>query len=383
MTDNGEQNCNERLKLIFETNSKEKVYRCSNSIVVKLPSHRNSLTISSLNGGYREDLEAVYNHQPKPCQNLKGCCDLEGKSLHEYLSVTAERLGLNPKKTSGMMTAANMKNAAVSNKSFRDIDVTAVVTAGIEVNATRAGDPASFYEEDGLFEQVCGTIITILIINANLSESTLAQAVMTATEAKTVAVQQLMAPSRYSDGIATGSGTDQISVISNMESRSRVTNAGKHSKLGELIGKCVIEATTQALEKQTGLCPESQRDMLLRLERFKLDEKDFWSTASAMPGENKKALFIKNLREFSKNPVIVALTASILHILDEINWGLIPELSGKYAAISVMETFPKIAALKDNKTPEGILDERYSITENLMRITSWCLKSGQRTTGEQ
>jgi adenosylcobinamide hydrolase len=362
--------------LIFETAGKEKIYRCDNSIVVKLPPKRNSLTVSELNGGYREDLEAVFNHQPKPSPGKHSCCNLEGNSVIEYLKITAERLRLDPAKSAGMMTAANMKNAAISNKSFRDIDVTAIVTAGIEVNGGRAGDPASFYEEDCEFEQICGTIITILIINANLPESTLARAIVTATEAKTVAIQQLMAPSRYSDGIATGSGTDQISVISNMESKNRLWNAGKHSKLGELIGRCVIEATTKALEKQSGLCPESQRDMMVRLDRFGIDEKKVWNIATGLEGENNRSVFIKNLREFSKNPQVVAMTASLLHIADEIKWGLIPELSGKNTAISIMKTLPELTGTDNRPQFDILLDERASIIENWIRTTSWCIKNG-------
>ncbi|ADN36978.1 protein of unknown function DUF105 [Methanolacinia petrolearia DSM 11571] len=378
MTDNISENIdnNKDPVLIFETAGKEKIYRCDTSIVVRLPPNRNALTVSELNGGYREDLEAVFNHQPKPSQGKHSCCNLEGNSVPEYLKITAVRLGLDPAKSTGMMTAANMKNAAVSNKSFRDIDVTAIVTAGIEVNGGRAGDPASFYEEDCEFEQICGTIITILIINANLPDSTLARAIVTATEAKTVAIQQLMAPSRYSNGIATGSGTDQISVISNLESKNRLQNAGKHSKLGELIGRCVIEATTKALEKQSGLCPESQRDMMVRLERFGIDEKKIWSIASRLEGENRRSVFIKNLREFSKNPDVVAMTASLLHIQDEINWGLTPELSGKRTAISIMKTLPELAGAKKRPQSDILLDERVAIIENWIRIVSWCIKNG-------
>ena len=365
----------EDLQLIFETSGKEKIFRCDNSIVVKLPPNRNSITTSHFNGGYREDVESIFNHQPKLTGNKTKSCDLEGGSIYEYLKITSCRLGLNPDKTAGMMTAANMKNAAISNQSFRDIDVTAIVTAGIEVNGGRAGDPASFYEEDSGFEKVGGTIVIILIINANLSQSTLARAIMTATEAKSVAIQQLMAPSRYSNGIATGSGTDQISVISNMGSKNSLHNAGKHSKLGELIGKCVIEATTEALEKQTDLCPETQRDMMVRLDRFGVDENAFWNIASAMPGVNKKPQFIKGLREFSKNPSVVAITASILHIIDEINWGLIPELSGKKSAIAIMKTLPEIAGIEESPDFELILNERDSIIDNWIKITQWCIKN--------
>jgi len=362
------------LKLIYETSSKEKVYRCDNSIVVKLPENRNTISTSHINGGYRENLEAVYNHQPDMSRG-HGSHNLEGGSLEAHLEIHTKRLGLDPKRTAALTTAADMKNAAISTKSFRNLEVTAIVTGGIEVNGGRAGDPASWHEEKGASVNVGGTINTIIIINSQLPAFALSRVIMTAAEAKTVAIQQLMAPSRYSNGIATGSGTDQIAVISNMDSPDILTWAGKHSKLGELIGRCVIEATTKALDNQTNLNKDTQRDMLIRLDRFGLTEKNYWETAFALEGENKKSEFIANLRDFSKKPPVVAMTTSILHLVDEVNWGLIPEQPGKQTALAIMKNLPDIAGINNNPKPDNILDERLSIIENWIRISSWCIKN--------
>lgn len=363
------------LKLIFETSGGEKVYRSENSVVVKLPPNRNSITTSYINGGYQENLEAIFNHEPNP---TRGHCghDLEGGSVEEYIKIQSKRLGLNPEKTAAMMTAAKMKNAAISTRTFRDLEVTAIVTAGIEVNGGRAGDPANWHEENGSTVYVGGTINTFLILSSYLPAHALTRVIMTATEAKTVAIQQLMAPSRYSNGIATGSGTDQISVISNMSSPNVLTWAGKHSKLGELVALCIIDATTEALDKQTCLNPLTQRDMLVRLNRFGINEDKYWETAALIEGENKKPVFIENLREFSKNPSVVAMTTSLLHIIDEINWGLIPEKSGKNAAYSVMKTLPEMIAVKNQPDFEHLIDEKMTIIENWIRISSWCIKIG-------
>jgi len=364
------------LKLLLETSSGEKVYRNEDSIVVRLPENRNCLITSYVNGGYSEGLEAIFNHQPKP---IEGCRseDMEGGSVEAYIRLHAARLGINPEKVAGMMTAAKMKNAAIATRSFRTLDVTAIVTAGIEVNGGRAGDPASWHEENGRSVYVGGTIITIILISSHLPAHTLTRAVMTATEAKTVAIQQLMAPSKYSTGIATGSGTDQIGIVSNLDSPNVITWAGKHSKVGELIALCVIEATTRALELQTGLSPVSQRDMLVRLDRFGIDEKKYWEVASSssFDGENRKEPFIRTLREFAKNPAVVAMTASILHICDEIAWGLVPEVSGKKAALSMMKALPEIAGTSRVPAWETVLDERMSVLDNWVRLSAWCVKN--------
>lgn len=281
--------------------------------------------------------------------NQQNIDDLEEGSVLDFMKVTATRLGLIPEKVSGLITVTSMKNLAIVSKSFRDVEVTALVTAGIEVNGGRAWDPASYYEEDGRYESKLGTINTILIINTRLSESVLARAMITAVEAKTVALQELMASSKYSSGIATGSGADKISVISNFKSENILTNTGKHSKLGELIGKSVIEATTEALVRQSNMTPDSQRDMLVRLERFGVDEEQYWLAAKEDMADHQKKEFLCNLHQFSKNPSVVAMVASILHIMDEVSWGLIPEAVVKRTAISMMMTLPYILGVEKRK----------------------------------
>lgn len=357
----------EKFMSVFKTRGGEEVYLSKNFIIIRLPAGRNALTTSWINGGYRENLEAVFNHQ----LNQQNINDLEEGNIADFMKITAVELGLNPESVTGLITIASMENYAISNKIYRDLEVTAIVTAGIEVNGGRAGDPASYYEENGKYEFKVGTINTILIINARLCESTLARAMMTAVEAKTVALQQLMAQSRYSSGIATGSGTDKISVISNMKSDNCLTNAGKHSKLGELIGRSVIEATSEALAKQSNLTPDTQCDMLVRLERFRVDEERYWKAAREM-GANKKNEFLKKLHYFSKNPAVVAMIASILHIQDEINWGLIPELDGKKTAISIMKTLPEILEIEILDV-EKKFDDEDSIIDNWIRISLWCM----------
>ena len=164
-------------------------------MVVKLPEGRRTLTTSWLNGGYSEELEAVFNHMIP--HRSHGAGDLEGGSVPEYLRIVASRLGLEPNKASGMLTTAKMENAVVVSDSFRGLEVTAIITGGVEINGGRAGDPSSYYQEDERFEPVGGTINIILLIGADLPAYSMARSLMTATEAKSAALQQLMAPSRY------------------------------------------------------------------------------------------------------------------------------------------------------------------------------------------
>jgi adenosylcobinamide hydrolase len=359
--------------LLFETTGKEKVYRYSDTILVSLPEGRKTLTTSWLNGGYREDVRYVFNHMiPKGKHAPK---ELEGGTVPAYLRIIAEILGADPDTSSGLLTAANMDNVAIVMESFRGVEVTAIMTAGIEVNGGRAGDPASYYQEDGSHQFIQGTINMILLIGADLPEYAMARAIITASEAKAAALQQLMAPSRYSQGIATGSGTDMIAVVCDGTSSLTLTDAGQHSKLGELIGKAVIECTHKALEFQSDLTALSQRDMLVRLERFGISEADYWKVASGLNGANRKAAFLKVLREMSKNPVLVGATATVLHIVDEISWDLIPETAGRKVAISVMKALPGVLGMNDPIPFGELTDEKDLIIDNWVRVTAWMAKN--------
>lgn len=302
----------------------EQVENHGASLAVRFKSPRKVLSTSWLNGGYRTNLEAVFNHQI-PLEECESCH--HGGSVREYLEGVARGLGFDSGRVTGLVTRAEMRNTAIRTEQFRDLAVTAVVTAGIDKNGGRAGDPASYYENGDSFEPVGGTINTILVIGADLPEHAMARALMTASEAKAAALQQLMARSMYSCGIATGSGTDMIAIVSDPRSRLRLTDAGKHAKLGELIGRTVILATTEALEKETGLSAESQRNVLVRLSRFRVTEEDLWIASSPSPGEQNgeedRNRFLRTLHSQATDPVFLARVTAALHIVDEETWGLI------------------------------------------------------------
>ena len=68
-------------------------------------------------------------------------------------------------------------------------------------------------------------------------------------EVKVIALQELDIRSSYNpDWQATGTGTDQIVVVSGKE--SSCTYAGGHAKIGELMARAVSRATTDAIMKE-------------------------------------------------------------------------------------------------------------------------------------
>ena len=261
--------------MIFKLSTGDEVHRYQKTIVVQFQDERKVLSTSLLNGGYCEDLNAVYNHDENPGAGME--CKMEVPDHKENARLLIDRLGLDPERTAGISTAASMDNVSIKSKTYKDITVTAIVTGGVEVNGGRVGDPTIFHEEDGKFTELKhGTINITLVIDADLPSETMTRALVTCTEAKTAALQELMAGSNYSRGLATGSGTDGTIIISNSKSKKRLLFAGKHSKLGELIGLTVKAAVKEALFLQSGLCPESQHSLLKRGKRFGINEDRLW-----------------------------------------------------------------------------------------------------------
>jgi adenosylcobinamide hydrolase len=168
-----------------------------------------------------------------------------------------------------------------------------------------------------------------------------------------------------------------IAVVADRTSPHCLTDAGKHSKLGEMIGLCVLEAIVKALELQSEMTALSQRDMLVRLERFGVDEAMYWKAASRIEGENRKVGFLRALRGASRNPSLVGSTCAVLHVMDEISWGLLPETAGRKAAISIMKGLPELVGYNGVVPLDDLLDEKDSIIDNWVRVTAWLIKNGK------
>lgn len=359
-------------KTFHITSNREEICRTDDSIFINLPPGRAVLSTSWINGGYQEGLSGVFNHQPP--HHATCSHNLEGGSVEAYMAIVAGRLGFDPEKSAGLLTAAKMKHAAVVTRSFRGVEVTAVITGGIEVNGGRAGDPASYFQENGKIEMISGTINTLLLIGAHLPAYAMTKAIMTATEAKAAALQELMAQSRYSSGIATGSGTDGIAVITDTTHEKYLTDAGKHSKLGELIGIVVKEATTTTLRRQSELSAESQADIMVRLNRFGVKEDDLWVFATRLDGENRKPGFFRSLQKISRDPAILAAVTAIIHIMDEISWGLLPETAGRNAVRIYLKGIPELCGLTPDEDLNSILQNEDPVKELLQKTLAWIIK---------
>ncbi len=320
-------------------------------------------------GGLHDDLEYLYNHQScEPSGHQRAMHHLITRDPIAYRRLVCLPYGLPDERCATLGTAANMRYAAIKEARFRDLTVVAVCTGGVETNAGRAGDPATVYEWNGSYEKVSGeelvlhgTINTLLFINHELTPGAMVRAVITATEAKTAALQELAVSSRYSDGLATGTGTDQIGVAARLHTGAILTGAGKHCVLGELIGKTVHEAIVETLKLQNALTPEGQRSTVCHLERFGATRERLTELISAHLPEEEARLLRLNFGVLERDPLLVAAVAALVHIRDKVSWGIlpggcVPELWTSYGAqiaSAVSGNYERLPALSQHPRDGG------------------------------
>lgn len=219
------------------------------SLVVTFPERRQ--TLSTYDG--LVDAFAAVNHSAHPHlwkavgQKFMGRDGCGGKTYVEHIRrELAADLGLDHAAITKVATAVDVDNVAVVTQVFTPITVTVLVTAGVETNALRAGTDVGTFIEG---QEPPGTINIILLTNAVLSVGAMARAIVTATEAKTAALQDRDIPSCYTpDAQATGTGTDSVIVVSGSDGPA-VTYTGGHSRIGGMIGQAVHEGVLAALAK--------------------------------------------------------------------------------------------------------------------------------------
>ena len=286
------------------------------NVVIQSSSPLRALTSSVLSRSYAKFM-AIVNHQIP-----EGYDHAEPEKL--FLRAI-NNLGL-PKQTLGLMTAANVNNVSVVSKRHEKLTVCAVVTAGV-ANPAAAGDNAPE-------ESQSNTINIILLIDGNLPQHCMVNAVMTATEAKSAALRDLDIRSHLSAELATGTTSDAIAVACTGRGRP-IMFAGTATKLGELIGKTVKEAVKTAIQKQHGITPD--RPLLKRLEEYGIGFEELLNSAVELYSRHfttgKKEEMIQTFADCLKSALtdinVSILVLAGLRLNDDYRRDLIPDLSMK------------------------------------------------------
>jgi adenosylcobinamide amidohydrolase len=158
-----------------------------------------------------------------------------------YASWVARELSLPENETIVMMTSVLQCFAGCAEYNYGDLSVRAFSTVGLG-NALAAGDVGDNHAETG-------TINTILAVSAALSDEALIECLAVATEAKSFFLFERGVKSVLSGKLATGTGTDCITVVS-LGTGEKLSYAGKHTKLGELIARATTAAMSESLRKR-------------------------------------------------------------------------------------------------------------------------------------
>ena len=322
------------------------VLRQGRALIAMLP-HEGFRTLSSgyTNGGYMDSALAVVNITSMGGKAEMTCMaqglDTYDQVNHRY----AEKLGLDPARTVFQGTAANMDNAAIVNGISDDgINVSFAVTAGIRHNGGRAGDPAYFDEASYVYSETPGTIITIMAVDADLSDGAMFQAMLLATEAKSCVIQELQAKSLYSKGIATGSGTDQVVVISNKNSSVKLDSVQKGSELADAIAKNMASALREAFDRQSGMNTETQWDPLMIMSRYGLTVE---TVREEIRFPARMDELLSALEALRRNGYCTAVLTALMRIGDDISVGLLEEEAGMGLAKDICEQM----VLEDTSDP--------------------------------
>ena len=270
------------------------------------------LTVVSTLEGERKGIESIGNHYlPPPSWGITHKSGLKDERKRIY-----DILGKSEKNTSFLFTGADMDNLAVEKARFKEMEVYALVTAGVRSNAMRMSeDEGRFYEP--------GTINIIILPNMELTPRAMTRAIICATEAKTAALQDLDVRSRYTPLVnqATGTGTDNIIVVQG--TGIRINNAGGHSKMGELIAKAVYSGVKEAVYRQDGLI--ASRNIFQRLKERGIGISELISVDQCECSVEKGDLS-GGLEGVLLQPEYASFVLSSLAISDDYERGLVTDL---------------------------------------------------------
>jgi adenosylcobinamide amidohydrolase len=247
-----------------------------------------------------------------------------------------------------------MNYAAIVAERDDEVEVTAIVTAGVQTNAVCAGDPATWRESrDGIAKVpvVAGTINTILLVNVPVTSSVLARLVVGITEGKSAALQRLAVPSCYSADLATGTGTDQFCVGAPIAGDRALTSGSPHVKFGEIVGRAVRTATQEALRWQNGLEPSLTRGLFHALGRYGVREQTIFDDLTGLLDPPDLELLRRNRQAAFYEPLVGAAAHALAAVLDRARHQTLPGSVLPEAAVQQAATLAANLAAAPHRWP--------------------------------
>ena len=172
---------------------------------------------SGINGG-RRHVDCLFNHQVQP--------DFDHSGPAQYMELLADSLPIR-RPYFGLLTAVNMNDLCVKTDDYLKTFVTAGIT-----------HPSGFRFTDS----EAGTINIILVVSGTLSEGAMAGAIITATEAKGLALMEM----GYD---FLGTTTDAVIIAYQKHSLPYIEYAGSYTEFGEKITETVVRCVKEGIMK--------------------------------------------------------------------------------------------------------------------------------------
>jgi adenosylcobinamide amidohydrolase len=330
--------------------------RSGRFVVADLKGPHRVLSTSARHGGQLDGVCHLLNHQS--CEGAAHHARhriMVEPGLGAYHDQVCADLSLPPEQTVVMGTAANMNYVAVVTERDQELAVTAAVTAGVEGNATAAGEPATWRETEAGMQKVpayAGTINAMLLISQPLTPGTLARAAMTLTEGKSAALHRLAVPSKLHIDLATGTGTDQFCIAAPMSGGKALSSASPHVKLGELIGLATRSATLEALRWQNGLESSYTRGVFHALGRYGVKEATVFEDIAPFLSEVDLELLKRNSKSVFYEPLVGAASHALATVCDRVRYGTVPQAVAADAVVQQAAALAANLASQVHRWPE-------------------------------
>ncbi len=186
---------------------------------------------SGINGG-RRHVDCLFNHQVQP--------DFDHSRPAQYMERLADSLQIRIPYF-GLLTAVKMDDLCVRTDNYLTTFVTAGVThpSGFRVRANITGNGSGNGNEN---LNGAGTINIILVVNGIMSEGAMAGAIITATEAKGLALMEM----GYD---FLGTTTDAVIIAYREHSSPYIEYAGSYTEFGEKITGTVVRCVKEGMRK--------------------------------------------------------------------------------------------------------------------------------------
>ncbi len=318
-----------------------------------------SQTVLSTLTGWADGISAVGNHS----SNSLSWAVTHHLGFEKSNARILDLFQLREKTSVFLHTGADVNDMAYAERSSDGFTVGVLATAGVLGNAMRVSvDSGDFVEP--------GTINLIILTNRKLSSEAMSRALIRACEGKTAALEDLDIRSTYSGTPATGTGTDNVVVVSGEGVPASM--AGGHSKLGELISRATYAAVREAVERHNRLY--ANRDIFQRLNEYQINLVALINGSAALPDAAARRNVTTGLERTLIDPRYAGFLEGALALSDSHERGLIHDtglFSQQCLLVAEELSGKKISALEpvfsDGKVPLVIRQALNALATGIVR----------------